>query len=67
VGTSTDCSEIYVGNFRSVGFVMRERPSIQLLSERFAEVGQVAFLCHVRADVIVTYPSTLAVVTGVRP
>jgi HK97 family phage major capsid protein len=67
VGTSTDCSEIYCGNFRSVGFVMRERPSIQLLSERFAEVGQVAFLCHVRADVIVTYPSTLAVVTGVRP
>lgn len=67
VGSSTDCTEIYLGNFRSVGFVMRERPSIQLLSERFAEVGQVAFLCHVRADVIVTYPSTLAVVTGVRP
>lgn len=67
VGTSTDCTEVYVGNFRSVGFVMRERPSIQLLSERFAEVGQVAFLAHVRADVIVTYPTTLAIVTGLRP
>ena len=67
VGTSTDCTEVYVGNFRSVGVVMRERPSIQLLSERYAEVGQVAFLAHVRADVIVTYPTTLAVVTGLRP
>jgi HK97 family phage major capsid protein len=66
-GTSTDTSEIYCGDFTTVKFVMRERPSIQLLMERYADSGQIGFVCHVRADVVVTYPSTLAVITGVRP
>jgi hypothetical protein len=35
--------------------------------ERYADSGQIGFVCHVRADVVVTYPSTLAVITGVRP
>lgn len=67
VGTSTDCSEAYIGDFRSVLFVQREAPSIQLLRELYAGTGEIGFLCHVRADVVVTYPSTLAVVTGIRP
>lgn len=67
VGTSNDCTELYVGDFRTVRFVLRERPSIQLLVERYADAGQLAFVCHTRVDVIVTYPAALAVVTGVRP
>lgn len=67
VGTSNDCSEAYVGDFTTVRFVMRERPSIQLLTELYAANGQVGFICHVRADVVVTYPAALAVVTGIRP
>jgi HK97 family phage major capsid protein len=68
VGTSTDCSEIYVGDFRTVQFFFREGPvSIQLLKEAFATSGQLAFVCHARVDVGVLYPSALAVVTGVRP
>lgn len=66
VGTSTDCSEIYIGDFTKVAFVMRERPTIQLAGEMFATTGQVAFICHVRADVAVLYPQAFAVVTGVR-
>jgi HK97 family phage major capsid protein len=66
VGTSTDCSEIYVGDFSSVHFAMREAVSVQLLSELFAGTGEVAFSCHIRADVVATYPQTLAVITGVR-
>lgn len=67
VGTSTDCSEIYLGEFSKLLFAMRERLSIQRLDQAFATSGQVAFLCHVRADVLVTYPKAFALVTGVRP
>jgi len=66
VGTSTDCSEIYVGDFSQLQFIIRENVSIQLLRERFAESGQLAFLGHVRADVAVMRPKSFAVVTGVR-
>jgi HK97 family phage major capsid protein len=66
VGTSNDCTEIYLGDFTKVVFVMRERPSILLARELFATTGQVAFVCNVRADVAVQYPAVFAVVTGVR-
>lgn len=66
VGTSTDCSEIYLGDFTGLVFMMREQMSIQVLKEQFALTGELAFLCHMRADVAIMYPSSLAVVTGVR-
>lgn len=66
VGTSNDCSEIYVGDFTQMSMLLRESVSVQLLTERFAEVGQIGFLCHVRADFAVNYPAAFAVVTGVR-
>jgi len=67
VGTSTDCSDIYVGDFGSVYFAMREQVSVQLLTELYAGTGEVGFACHLRADVVVTYPNAIAVITGVRP
>lgn len=67
VGTSTDCSQIYLGDWSRMVYAMRERMTIQKLSEAFATNGQVGFLCHVRADVAVMYPKAFAVVTGVRP
>ncbi len=66
VGTSTDCSEIYVGDFSKVHFMMREQMSIQIARELFAQTGEIGFICHVRADIAVMYPKALAVVTGVR-
>ena len=66
VGASTDCSEIYVGDFSKLYFAMRESVSIQLLNELYAGTGEVGFACHVRADVVLTYPAAFAVVTGVR-
>jgi hypothetical protein len=45
---------------------MRERMSIQRVSELFATSGQVGFVCHLRADVALLYPKSFAVVTGVR-
>jgi HK97 family phage major capsid protein len=67
VGSSTDCSEIYVGDFSLVSFIMRESVSIQPLSELFAGNGQIAFVGHVRADVAAWYPQAIALITGVRP
>lgn len=66
VGSSNDCSEIYVGDFTRMNMLLRESVSVQLLTERFAEVGQIGFLCHVRADFAVNYPAAFAAVTGVR-
>ena len=66
VGTSSDCSEIYVGDFSQLYFAMRESVTIQLLQEAYASTGEVGFACHVRADVVVNYAAAFAVVTGVK-
>jgi HK97 family phage major capsid protein len=66
VGASTDCSEIYIGAFQDMQFIMRETVSVQLLRESFALTGQLAFVGHVRADVVVSRPKSFAIVTGVR-
>ena len=67
VGTSTDCTEMYVGDFSNLFFMMRENVSVQVLNELYAGTGEIGFACHVRADVMCTYPAAFAVVTGIRP
>lgn len=66
VGSSTDCSEIYIGDFTRMAFVVREAISIQLLDQNFAMTGQIGFLAHARVDVVLSYPTAFSVVTGVR-
>lgn len=66
VGTSTDCSEIYVGDFTHFMLGMREQLSIQVLEERYADYGQIAFMVHARLDFAVSNPKRFAIVTGVR-
>jgi HK97 family phage major capsid protein len=66
VGTSSDCSEIYTGDFTKMVYVMRERPSIQVAKELYAATGQLCFICHARLDVAVMYPAAFAAITGVR-
>lgn len=66
-GSSNDTTEIYLGNFANMYFLLRENVSIQLLREAFAATGELGFMCHVRADVVVPYPQAFAVVKGVRP
>jgi HK97 family phage major capsid protein len=67
VGSSTDCSEIYLGDFTRMLLVLRESVTVQLLSEVHAASGEIGFIGHVRADFAVQYPQAFAVVTGVRP
>jgi HK97 family phage major capsid protein len=66
VGTSTDCSEIYVGDFSQFRFYQREGISIRLATELYAETGEIGFFCHTRVDVAALYPASFALVTGVR-
>ena len=66
VGSSSDCSEMYVGDFKQFVFGMREDVSIQVLEELYADYGQIGFMCHARVDVAALYPKAFAVVTGVR-
>jgi hypothetical protein len=66
VGTSSDYSEIYVGDFYTVAFAMRENVSVHVADQLIAGNGQIAFIGHVRHDFIAKYPAALSVVTGVR-
>lgn len=66
VGTSTDCGEIYVGDFSQFTFFMREGVSVQMLNELHASTGEIGFVCHTRVDVAAAYPKAFAVMTGVR-
>jgi HK97 family phage major capsid protein len=66
VGTSNDCSQIYLGDFTKLYFAMRERVSIARASELYAKTGQVAFFGHARVDVMVAYPKAFAVINGLR-
>jgi HK97 family phage major capsid protein len=65
--TANNTSEIYVGDFTKLVFMMREQMSIQVVKVLFATTGEIAFVCHVRGDVAVLYPSAFAIVTGVKP
>jgi len=66
VGASTDCSEIYLGDFTQLQYIMRESVSIALLREAFATTGELGFVGHVRCDVAVLRPKAFAIITGVR-
>lgn len=66
-GTATNASSIILGDFTQVFVGMRTQLQISVLSERYAEVGQVAFLAWLRADVAVVNPKALTKITGVKP
>lgn len=68
VGSSSDCSEIYVGRWSDllVGIRTDMRFDVRLLSERYIDNLQYGLLCYLRADVQVAHPASFNVVTGVR-
>ncbi|MBL0420515.1 phage major capsid protein [Ramlibacter sp. AW1] len=66
VGTSTDCTEIYLGDFSKMAFIMREQFSMMMLKELYAGTGEIGFVCHARADVALWYAKAFTVITGLR-
>ncbi len=65
LGAGTDKSLVFVGNFSTVQYVMRERLNIGVLREAYAKTGEIGFLCHARVDVIAYYPQAITVIEGV--
>jgi HK97 family phage major capsid protein len=66
VGTSTsDASEIYTGQWDQLAIGIRTGFELRMLTERYADNGQYAFIAHLRADVQVLQPGAFAVDTGV--
>lgn len=66
-GTSTNASELFVGGWPELLIGLRTRFSVRVLTERYAEFGQVAFLSWWRGDVAVARPKAFAVLTGIIP
>ncbi|NCT68088.1 MAG: phage major capsid protein [Rhodanobacteraceae bacterium] len=66
LGDDDDESLLFLGDFRTVQFIMRERLTVARLSEAFAGTGEIGFLFHMRVDVAINYPGALAVITGVK-
>jgi HK97 family phage major capsid protein len=65
LGTGTNKSLVFIGNFSTVQYVMRERLNIGVLREAYAKTGEIGFLCHARVDVIAYYPQAITVIEGV--
>jgi HK97 family phage major capsid protein len=63
-GTATTASEIYVGDWSKLWIGLRAEMTIQILHERFADFGQVAFLAWWRGDINVAHPQAFNILTG---
>jgi HK97 family phage major capsid protein len=66
-GTSNNASSIITGDFSQVMIGLRTDLQIQVLQERFAEVGQIGFIAWMRADVALARPAALARIQGITP
>jgi HK97 family phage major capsid protein len=66
VGASSDASNIFLGDFTKMYVCMRESLNVQMLTEHFADYGEVGFVCHSRIDFAVQYPQSFCLISGVR-
>lgn len=66
VGTSTDTSDVFVGDFKELYIGMRHSFELRFLNERYADTGEVGIRVVLRADIVAARPKAFVVVTGVR-
>jgi HK97 family phage major capsid protein len=66
-GSASNCSSIVLGGFNSLVIGIRSELQIQVLNERFADYGQVGFLCTMRADSALYQPKAFCKITGILP
>lgn len=64
-GASSTASSIYVGDFADLWIGMRMGLSIKLLTERYADYGQVAIMAMMRCDVQLAHPASFCRIAGV--
>lgn len=61
------CSTVLMGDFSQAIIGIREQMNIRFLTERFADVGQYAFVAHLRADFAFAHPESFAKLIGIKP
>jgi HK97 family phage major capsid protein len=66
-GTSTDTSEVYIGDWTQLWVGLRTTFTLLPLRERYIDSAQFGFFAFLRADVAVVRPQAFNVLTGVRP
>jgi HK97 family phage major capsid protein len=66
VGTSSDTSEVYTGQWEHLLVGIRTSLQIRFLSERFMDNLQYAFLAYLRGDIQLSQPAAFNVDLGVR-
>lgn len=65
VGTSNDTTRAYIARWQELLIGIRTQLSIQLLTERYADSGEVAFIAWMRGDVQLAHPDGFYVITGI--
>lgn len=66
-GVGTNESSILTGDFTRMMVGIRNSLRIEVLKERFADLGQYAFVAHLRATVAVEQIDAFAAITGIQP
>ena len=66
-GSGNNESNIVMGNFSNCLIGMRNQIQIQVLRERYADTGELAFIAMIRFDVALSHPEIFHKISGITP
>lgn len=66
-GTATNSTDAFVADWTKLLVGIRTSFEIKVLTERWADYGQVAFMVWLRGDIVVARPKAFVVITGILP
>lgn len=66
-GTSNNASDLFTADWSQLYVGVRTELQISVLTERYADTGQVGILCWWRGDVAVARPAAFAITVGITP
>ena len=64
-GTATTASEAFTADWSDLYVGVRTDLQVQVLTERYADTGQVGLLCWWRGDIVVTLPAAFVITGGI--
>ena len=66
-GEADNASSIVFGDFRHLFIGVRDEMQITIMRERYADYGQIGFLCWMRADVQLAHKASFSRLKGIIP
>ena len=66
-GTAANASDIFVGDWSQLLIGMRTQLQITMLTERYADTGEIGLVAWLRADVATAHDGAFAIIEGVTP